>query len=627
MKRISACFLGLAFLLTLLSVIGVQPVSAASAAPPAIPTTGDVWDGSVEAPTKIVQKDGVNYYEITKCSQLAYVAQEGGEWLARNYILANNLILNDVVLEWDEEGNLLNDPSTLHEWTPIGGFSGIFDGNNRVIAGAYVNQENDYGDIGLFRWCRSIIRSLGVTNSYIRGSNASSVGGLCGGSAFIAGFGVMGCTFNGMVIGENSHSVGGICGNSQSTITNCTFFGKTISKKSSTGFSSTGGICGAGYCENSANYGFVSGEAYVGGICGSGDCFKCINYGTITGENYIGGVCGRGICRNCCNTATIMGNNAIGGIIGAESNNDALINCYNIGNVACISDSNMVGAIVGSDGAVWNKDTITGCYYLKSDTVNTNLYGCGGVSSADLEPSGFYAKSAAQLKQQSTFEGWDFTDTWRIDPALNNGYPYLAWQDVSDIPLTGLTLTQSTLSLGVGDVAYLTANPQPATAALPALTWKSGNDSVVTVNESGRVTAAGAGTTTITASGGGYSASCSVTVSARAPEEYRLGALTVRDANGAALTSIPRGSFLVTIPVTKQTAGGGSMVFLACYDADGRYKGLLYVSVEDGPVGATVKLTLPVDNTAGGIARLKAFCIASLGSMTPLGASVSFPAQ
>ena len=76
---------------------------------------------------------------------------------------------------------------------------------------------------------------------------------------------------------------------------------------------------------------------------------------------------------------------------------------HDTGIVTCTAAGNNAGAIVGSDGAVWSKDTVTGCYYLKTGTVNKNLYGCGGVGSAEMEPAGFYAKNAAALKLQSTY--------------------------------------------------------------------------------------------------------------------------------------------------------------------------------------------------------------------------------
>jgi hypothetical protein len=70
--------------------------------PPEIPTTGDVWDGvSKEAPSEIIQKDGKNYYAVRTGAQLAYIAWEGDTWLSKNYILMNNIILNDIIFEWE----------------------------------------------------------------------------------------------------------------------------------------------------------------------------------------------------------------------------------------------------------------------------------------------------------------------------------------------------------------------------------------------------------------------------------------------------------------------------------------------------------------------------------------------
>jgi hypothetical protein len=246
------------------------------------------------------------------------------------------------------------------------------------------------------------------------------------------------------------------------------------------------------------------------------------------------------------------------------------------------------------------------------------------------------------MKTQNTYQGWDFTGSadewgsqppvWAIDSDRNGGFPYLKMEDdlpsgVQMVALTGLTLSQTTFSLGVGDTAYLSAVVTPINAALPTLTWTSSDLSVAELNNSGRVSAVGAGTAIITVSGGGFSAKCTVTVSARTPDEYRIGSLTIRDTNGAELMAIPTGQFTVTIPVTKLTAGGNTVVFLAAYGAGGQYKGLLYVTIEDIPVGATVKVTLPVDNTKGEITQLKAFPIASFSNLVPVGATSCFPVQ
>ena len=125
---------------------------------------------------------------------------------------------------------------------------------------------------------------------------------------------------------------------------------------------------------------------------------------------------------------------------------------------------------------------------------------------------------------------------------------------------------------------------------------------------------------------GSVSASCNVTVRARAAEEYRINSITLRDSGGAELSAIPRDTFFATVSVTKLAESGDTMVCLAAYSAAGQYRGLFYASAESMPQGTTFRFVFPVDNSGGNIGTLKAFVIPSLGSMTPLGAAVSFQA-
>ncbi len=106
---------------------------------------------------------------------------------------------------------------------------------------------------------------------------------------------------------------------------------------------------------------------------------------------------------------------------------------------------------------------------------------------------------------------------------------------------------------------------------------------------------------------------------------YAIGTLIVRSDEGTELTAIPAGGFLVTVPVTKTAGDGDCLVFLAAYGESGQFRGLMYVQLEDVPEGATVKVTLPVKNADGGIASLKAFCVASFADLTPLGETAAFP--
>lgn len=85
----------------------------------------------------------------------------------------------------------------------------------------------------------------------------------------------------------------------------------------------------------------------------------------------------------------------------------------------------------------------------------------------------------------------------------------------STIPVTGVTVSPTSLSLTAGQTGQLTATVQPDNATNKNVSWSSSNTSVATVNSSGLVTAVAAGnaTITVTTQDGGKTATCAVTVS------------------------------------------------------------------------------------------------------------------
>ncbi|MDL2222034.1 Ig-like domain-containing protein [Parabacteroides sp. OttesenSCG-928-N08] len=104
----------------------------------------------------------------------------------------------------------------------------------------------------------------------------------------------------------------------------------------------------------------------------------------------------------------------------------------------------------------------------------------------------------------------------------------LVWEDfknivesgeVGVIAVSGVSL-DSQLTLKEGDSEQLTANIQPENASNRAVSWKSSNSSVATVDNSGKVTGVSVGTATITVTteDGNHTATCTVTVTARAVE-------------------------------------------------------------------------------------------------------------
>ena len=111
------------------------------------------------------------------------------------------------------------------------------------------------------------------------------------------------------------------------------------------------------------------------------------------------------------------------------------------------------------------------------------------------------------------------------------------------------------------------------------------------------------------------------------PEQLQVLDITVRDSKGKlAKGEVPKGTALATVRLKNISNTGSAMVMLATYTAEGQYKGLCYVSVEDFPAGGIFSVTVPVENKDGTIAQLKAFTVASFTDLKPLSSPVTYPA-
>lgn len=106
-------------------------------------------------------------------------------------------------------------------------------------------------------------------------------------------------------------------------------------------------------------------------------------------------------------------------------------------------------------------------------------------------------------------------DQWKVVDSDGNEHLYYV-RFAAAVPVTGISISQSTLSLAPEGTAALTAAVQPAGALHKGVTWSSSNESVATVDANGVVTAVAEGTAVITATTdeGAFTASCTVTVRA-----------------------------------------------------------------------------------------------------------------
>ena len=359
------------------------------------------------------------------------------------------------------------------------GLFGLCDGavikNVGVTDGYICGNENVGGVVG-YNFATS------VENCYNTATviGSGSVGGIVGyneapphGDAILNG-----CYNTGRVIGRGS--VGGVVGRNYAyesgmavTLKNCYNTGNV------TGEGVVGGVAGSfeadsGKILSCYNLGNISGNEFIGGIVGFHSDFggateieDCYNTGNVIGNTYVAGVLGRGDeygitkigrCYNtgtitskydhaggivglfdvlssdqekpaigdfvtieyCYNTGSIKGNDFVGGVAGSCPN---VKNSYNTGNII---GNDSVGGVAGLttakncyntgviNGSSFLVDAITGlgsenCYYLDS-CIETNITN---------EPT---ALTSLQMKQLSSFTGFDFDTVWTMDG--NPDYPY-----------------------------------------------------------------------------------------------------------------------------------------------------------------------------------------------------------
>ncbi|MBQ8100649.1 MAG: Ig domain-containing protein [Paludibacteraceae bacterium] len=118
-------------------------------------------------------------------------------------------------------------------------------------------------------------------------------------------------------------------------------------------------------------------------------------------------------------------------------------------------------------------------------------------------------------------------------------------EPVTVVNVTGVKLNKSSVTLEEGKSETLTATVEPTDATDKSVTWKSSDEKVAKVDNNGKVTAIGAGSTTITVTttDGGKTATCSVTVTAVANPVAVTGvkldkiALTIEAGKSATLTA------------------------------------------------------------------------------------------
>ncbi|MDB9786998.1 S8 family serine peptidase [Bacteriovoracaceae bacterium] len=365
-----------------------------------------------------------NPYQICTDEQLSYLHLLPTKF----FILNNDIDMTDL------------------EWTMPDKFSGTFDGNNYTISNLAINSGTT-SDASFVGTNDGTIKNITFTNVNFIGKNSAgiaitnegtinfvtvsghiesnsnsypeSTGGIAASNSSYPIGNIMNVTVNATIIGKDN--TGGIVGKNYGTISKASYQGTL------TGIDKVGGIAGyasklsltddAGIIEKSHSSGTIRGiwGSYIGGIVGWQSSNAIIDQvysnANITADNFnAGGIVGLnngGIISNCYAISTVTSTNDSGGIVGDNYSNTSIVkNCFVKSNVT--ASSSKQGAISGS-----NLGTITSSYW-DSDLSSVGGFSGGGVS-----------KTTNQMRSETTFNGWDFSDVWSINDGAS--YPQLRY--------------------------------------------------------------------------------------------------------------------------------------------------------------------------------------------------------
>ena len=164
------------------------------------------------------------------------------------------------------------------------------------------------------------------------------------------------------------------------------------------------------------------------------------------------------------------------------------------------------------------KETLTSVIIGNSVTAiySGDFNGCGSIkniTSLNLVPpvlpgNGF---DKAVYKNATLRVPDDSLDDYKVANGWKNFFTILG---TSDIIPEAIELEIAEIELIEGETATLKATITPENTTITTLTWSSSDETIATVDASGKVTAINAGTATITATCGELTATCEVTVSA-----------------------------------------------------------------------------------------------------------------
>ena len=394
------------------------------------PTSGTGWGNPVTInATAHCQLQVVAMSGGSEIGRLDITVSGPGESEANPYIITSAIHLSNVRYNpgscFRQDGYIsLAAISSGKGWLPIapesgvGGFTGIYDGNNDTIDGLTIYNRDS---AGLFKACvGAVIKNVNLTG-IVMDSISNKSGTLM--AAASSGTFVTNCSVDGSFVAAADQSyLGGMFGliSSGATIIRCS---SAVIVSGSYRVGGFAGTCSGEIYKCSSTAGVSGGVQYSGGfigILGGGTVSSSFSISTVTmtgSYNTGGGFVGRiegGVIENCYSTGSITGYNIIGGFVGGVFSSSAKIrNCYSIGAVTA-SGGSTCGGFGGTNSTGTGIDE--SCYWDTSASGQT-------IGWSDSYYVDTWGNTTANMYSQSTYTNWDFTTVWTI--VDGSGYPTL----------------------------------------------------------------------------------------------------------------------------------------------------------------------------------------------------------
>lgn len=348
-------------------------------------------------------------------------------------------------------------------------FRGNFDGNGRTISNLNWTLGPDSDTAGLFGFLEGAsIHDLRLENITLAGD--------CYSAGLLAGHQISGniynCSSSGMVSG--TRYVGGLVGVQD---------GGLIELCSSTATVSCSSAAPSGSLAAGGLVGFQGG--WISGSCSSGTV-SCSNSGT-SYSAYAGGIAGEqsgGLMIDSYSISRVEASAAAttaiaGGVVGRQFAG-TVKHCYSTGAVYASSmapaSSFYYRALAGGLAGYQHSGTIIKCYSIGTVVTGGTAVSCaGGLSGSggnvinsfwDIQRSGLdvsaggFGRTTAEMMTAATYIGWNDQEGvhWRIRDGA--GYPYLAGEDPSAIPLASQVLGDFVPGEGTAADPYRISTPE-----------------------------------------------------------------------------------------------------------------------------------------------------------------------